>query len=54
MNLVLLIDDINCSQNKVSDSLAKFARLERKTMTWISSGPLVATELAAIDCMNLL
>uniref|UniRef100_A0A453PIE7 RNase H type-1 domain-containing protein n=1 Tax=Aegilops tauschii subsp. strangulata TaxID=200361 RepID=A0A453PIE7_AEGTS len=40
------------SQNKVSDSLAKFARLEGRTMTWIGSGPLVATELATIDCMN--
>jgi hypothetical protein len=47
------ITHINHSQNKVSDSLAKFARLEGRTMTWIGSGPLVATELAIIDCLNL-
>ena len=49
MNLVLLISIV---ANKVNDSLAKFAPLEGRTMTWIGSGPSVATELSTIDCMN--
>uniref|UniRef100_A0A453SWV1 RNase H type-1 domain-containing protein n=2 Tax=Aegilops tauschii subsp. strangulata TaxID=200361 RepID=A0A453SWV1_AEGTS len=47
------ITHINRSQNKVSDSLAKFARLEGRTMTWIGSGPSQALEFAVIDCMDL-
>ena len=47
------ITHINHSQNKVSDSLAKFARLEGRTMTWIGSGPSEALEFAVIDCMDL-
>ena len=39
--------------NKVSDSLANFARIEGRTMTWLGYGPSVAVELAAADC-NLL
>uniref|UniRef100_A0A452XHB7 RNase H type-1 domain-containing protein n=1 Tax=Aegilops tauschii subsp. strangulata TaxID=200361 RepID=A0A452XHB7_AEGTS len=47
------ITHINHSNNKVSDSLAKFARLEGRTMTWIGSGPSEALEFAVIDCMDL-
>ncbi|VAI50252.1 hypothetical protein VPH35_106370 [Triticum aestivum] len=47
------ITHINRSQNKVSDSLAKFARLEGRTMTWIDSGPSEALEFAVIECMDL-
>ncbi|KAM3333188.1 hypothetical protein ACQJBY_028355 [Aegilops geniculata] len=46
------ITHVSRSQNKVSDSLAKFARSEGRTMTWLGSGPPVALELAAIDCKN--
>lgn len=44
------ITHIRRSQNKVSDSLANFARREGRTMTWIGSGPSCALELAAADC----
>ena len=37
------ITHTNHSQNKVSLILGKFPCLEGKTMTWIGSGPLVAT-----------
>ena len=47
------ITHINHSNNKVSDSLAKFARLEGRTMTWIGSGPSEALEFAVIDCMDI-
>jgi hypothetical protein len=47
------ITHINSSQNKVSDSLARIARLEGRTMTWIGSGPSEALEFAVIDCMDL-
>jgi ribonuclease HI len=45
------ITHVNHSQNKVSDSLAKFARIEGRTMTWVGSGPQETIELAAMDCM---
>ena len=51
MNLVLLISIV--AKKKGSDSLGKFSRLEGRTMTWIGSGPLLATELAFIDCLKL-
>ena len=41
------------SQNKVSDSLAVFARTEGRIMTWFESGPSAAVEVALDDC-NLL
>lgn len=47
------ITHINHSQNKVSDSLAKFARLESRTMTWTGSGPSEALEFAVIDYTDL-
>ena len=40
------------SQNKVSDCLATFARLEGRTMTWIGSGPPKVLELVLDDCKN--
>ena len=46
------ITHVSRSQNKVSDSLAKFARIEGRTMTWLGSGPPEALELAAIDCKD--
>lgn len=46
------ITHVSRSQNKVSDSLAKFARSEGRTMTWLGSGPPEALELAAIDCKD--
>lgn len=36
--------------NKVSDSLANFARIKGRIMTWIGSGPSAAVELAAPNC----
>ena len=47
------ITHINRTQNKVSDSLAKFARQEGRTMTWVGSGPSVSLELAEADCMDI-
>lgn len=41
---------VSRSQNKVSDSLASFARVEGRTMTWIGSRPSVSEELALADC----
>ena len=38
------ITHVNRSQNKVSDSLANFARIEGRTMTWLGSGPHVSIE----------
>ena len=39
------ITHVDRSQNKVSDSIAKFARVGGRTMTWIGSGPSDAMEL---------
>lgn len=44
------IAHVSRSQNKVSDALANYARLEGRTMTWLGSGPLVAIDLNVIDC----
>lgn len=46
------ITHVNRSQNKVSDCLARFAKLEGQTMTWVGSGPDVAVELAVAQCMD--
>lgn len=46
------ITHVSPSQNKVSDYLENFARLEGRTMTWIGSGPSNAVELALADCNN--
>ena len=45
---------INPTQNKYSDSLAKFARREGRNMTLDWFVPLEVVELATVDCMNLL
>ena len=42
----------NYIQNKVVDSLAKFARLEGRTMTWIGSEPIDSLKLAKADCSD--
>ena len=47
------ITHVNRSQNKVSDRLANFARIEGRTMTWLGSGHQESSELAAMDCMNV-
>ena len=47
------ITHVNRSRNKVSDSLANFARIEGRTMTWLGSGPHVSIELAAMDCTSV-
>ena len=41
------------TQNNVSDNLAKFARDEGSTMTWLGAGPEVALSLAFDDCKDL-
>ena len=46
------ITHVNRSQNKVSDCLARFAKLEGQTMTWVGSGLDVAVELAVAQCMD--
>ena len=46
------ITHVNRSQNKVSDCLARFAKLEGQSMTWVGSGPDVAVELAVAQCMD--
>lgn len=48
------ITHVDRSQNKVSDSIAKFACVGGRTMTWIGSGPSDAMELTTIDRMNCL
>ncbi|XBI21048.1 hypothetical protein VPH35_062225 [Triticum aestivum] len=40
-------------QNKVSDRLATFARVEGRTMTWLGSGPVEVLELAQGDCKDI-
>ncbi|XBI31476.1 hypothetical protein VPH35_055039 [Triticum aestivum] len=44
------ITHVSRTQNKVSNSLANFARMEGRTMTWIGSGPPEAIELNSFDC----
>ncbi|KAI5011853.1 hypothetical protein ZWY2020_023987 [Hordeum vulgare] len=41
------------SQNRASDQLASFGRLEGRTMTWVSSGPEDVLKLVLDDCMDL-
>ena len=47
------ITHIICSQNKASDSLATFVRLEERTMSWIGSGPPKVLELVSNGCKNI-
>lgn len=44
------ITHISRFQNRVSDSLANFARVEDRAMTWLGSGPPEAIELNNTDC----
>ncbi|KAI5010288.1 hypothetical protein ZWY2020_012425 [Hordeum vulgare] len=44
------ITHISRSQNKVSNFLVNFARLEGRTMTWLGSGPPEAIELNNAEC----
>ena len=48
------ITHIRRFQNKVSGSLANFSCVERRTMTWIGSGPSCAFELASDHCYTLM
>ena len=43
---------ISRSQNKASDSLAVFARIHGKTMTWLGSGPEETLVIVADDCKD--
>ncbi|KAI5012412.1 hypothetical protein ZWY2020_024546 [Hordeum vulgare] len=47
------ITHVNHSHNKISDSLAKFARLEGRTMTCLGFGPSEISKLVVMNCMNL-
>lgn len=40
------ITHVTRTQNKASDRLASFARIEDRTITWIGSGPPEVLELA--------
>ena len=40
-------------QNKASDRLASFARVEGRTMTWVGSGPEDVLKLVLDDCKDL-
>lgn len=44
------ITHIYRQQNRVSNSLANFARSEARTITWLGSGPTEVLELNASDC----
>ncbi|VAI39335.1 unnamed protein product [Triticum turgidum subsp. durum] len=47
------ITHVSRSQNKVSDSLAKFARIKGRTMTLLGSCPPETLELVVIDCKDI-
>ena len=47
------ITHVNRGQNKVSDSLAKFARIEGRTMTWLGSGPDEMVRITSDDCNDI-
>ena len=42
------------AQNKASDALASFARLQGRTMTWLGAGPDEVMEIVSLDCKDLL
>ena len=46
------ISHIVRSQNKASDCLAKFARTEGRTMTWLGAGPVEVVEIASNHCKD--
>ena len=41
-------------QNKASDSLARFARVEGRTMTWLGSGPDEVLGISLDDCNDII
>ena len=41
-------------QNKTSDSLARFARVEGRTMTWLGSGPDEVLGISLDDCKDII
>ena len=47
------ISHIVRSQNKASDCLAKFARTQGRTLTWLGSGPNEVVEIASLDCKDI-
>lgn len=42
------------TQNKASDALASFARLQGRTMTWLGAGPDEVMEIVSLDCNDFL
>ncbi|KAM3310280.1 hypothetical protein ACQJBY_031145 [Aegilops geniculata] len=44
------ISRIARTQNKASDCLASFARIQGRTMTWLGAGPVEVVEIASMDC----
>ena len=42
------------AQNKASDSLARFARVEGRTMTWLGSGPDEVLGISLDDCKDII
>ncbi|XBI34024.1 hypothetical protein VPH35_119876 [Triticum aestivum] len=44
---------INRNQNVVSDYLAKFARIEGRTVVWLGSGPSQVVDLCKVNCNSL-
>ena len=40
------------TQNKASDALASFARLQGRTMTWLGAGPDEVMSIVNLDCKN--
>lgn len=46
------ITHVHRCQNKASDSLARFARTENRTMKWLGPGPAEVVEVANKDCMT--
>ena len=47
------INLVNRTQNKVSDSLARFARVEGRILIWIGLGPSDSVDLTCADCNPL-
>ena len=48
------ITHVDRSQNKASDKLAAFGRINNRTMTWLGSGPPEVLEIVAEDCNDTL
>lgn len=44
------VTHVSRSQNNASDCLASFARVERRTMTWLGSGPPRVLDVVQADC----